>query len=71
LVPGKFDAPELGDAGAVGQESVDGWESTLIQAKRSGEDRCGGGGGGSEVTRNGITWDEVLVEGVTGKWDII
>jgi hypothetical protein len=33
LVPGRFDPPASGDAGAVGWERVGGWRSTLIQAK--------------------------------------
>jgi hypothetical protein len=49
LVLGRF------DAGAVGQESVSAWRSTLMQTKGRGEGRCG----------------MVLLEGVTGKWDII
>ena len=32
-----FDAPGVGDAGGVGQESMGGWRSTLIEAKWRGE----------------------------------
>lgn len=37
MVLWRFDAPGYRDAGAVGQERVSGWVSTLIEAKGSGE----------------------------------
>jgi hypothetical protein len=43
----RFDAPAQGNAGWVGQERVDGWGSTLIEAKGR-EERL---------------WDGELVEG--------
>jgi hypothetical protein len=33
LVLWRFDSPESGDAGAVGQKRVSGWRSILIEAK--------------------------------------
>ena len=44
MVLGRFDAPEQGDAGAVGRESVGGWRSTLIQAEWIGREDVGCGG---------------------------
>jgi hypothetical protein len=43
LVLGRFDAPEYGDAGAVGMKSVDRWVNTLIQAKGRGRANVGWG----------------------------
>jgi hypothetical protein len=63
LGPVKFDAPAQGDAGAVRQERVSGWGSTLMEAKGTG-DRGRGTGGGREVGCG-------VCGGVTGKWDII
>ena len=48
LSPVGFDAPAEGDAGAVGQERMGGWGSTLTEAKGWGRGRlwvvgiCGG-----------------------------
>ena len=44
LVLGMLDAPQKGDAEAVGKESVGRWGSTLIQARGRGTGRCGMGG---------------------------
>ena len=44
MVLWRFDAPVWRNAGAMGQEWVGGWRSTLIQAKGSGETVDGGWG---------------------------
>ena len=41
MVLGRLDAPKLVGARAVGQESMSGWRSTLIQAKGRGKGRYG------------------------------
>ena len=49
----RFDAPAQGNAGWVGQERVDGWGSTLIEAKGREERAVVGWGLVEDETQSG------------------
>jgi hypothetical protein len=68
ILVGRFDASELGETGAVGQESEGGWVGEHFHTGKmeEGGQMCGMGCGGMVNGKWGIMgWG--LVEGVTGK----